>query len=280
MPKTQMAIAEKTAEKAVETLIETLTAKTIGYALTVGFVSSLLATYITMIFLGALTPGDHYIPIVAHGPRFVAEFFVLLATVAAISVLLSFRETNMQKLRNEDMLSGFRKKLAGYWEIEFRSWNYDDEGKIIESRPIDHALFDVDKDTYKLVVRLNVRDGPFWQKDQLTVRAVSIWPAKDPANLDLYYKPHLEMKSGRIVEGQVFVHTEIEFDRERPVRLSGVWYDLDGTFARAKKDFIISKDVTPAEDLPTSGIIEFTKLEQLDAAPEVKDVALTPVAVT
>ena len=213
----------------------------------------------------------------------------MLSVVSASSILVSFREADIQreqkelaqretnlanreneiaqreasvaKRENEDMLSDFRRKLAGPWEIEFRNWSYDQAGQVKDTKSIDNATFEIDNETQKLVIRMHVRENEFWKKDELIVRAISIQPVKEPATIDYYHEVRLDMQEGQIADGRFFAHLEIIYSGSSPVRLRGTWYDLDAAYSYAMKNLIISRGIIPQRDLPVAGSITFTKLQ-------------------
>lgn len=270
-------------------LLKNIMAQSIGYAMVLGLGTAVVATGITAIMLNEITNAGHFPPTIHGGRWFVGEFFVLFIGVTAVSVILNLREKDMNARQaelaereaklaerdtavaerehkvsireGEDLLSGFRKMLAGPWEVEFRNWDYDGSGQKTVSDPIDHAHFLVDEETHKLEIQLRVRRSETWDESDLTVRSISIQPVKDPQTISYYHDVRLDTRSGQRVIGAVFVHLTIEYRGTQPYILRGTWYDLDGTFARAKKDMFMARKGHPPEmALPTSGPIVFSKL--------------------
>lgn len=273
----------------VSDVLKGIMAQSIGYAMVLGLGTAIVATAITAMMLNEVTNALHFPPTIKGGRWFVGEFFVLFIAVTAVSVALNLREKDLSARQaeladreaklaerdaavaerehkvavreGEDLLSGFRKQLAGPWEVEFRTWDYDNSGQKIATDPIDHAHIVVDEETQKLQIRLHVRRSGIWEESDLMVRAISIQPVKDPQTISYYHDAKLDTTTGQRVTGAIFVHLSIEYRGTQPYILRGTWYDLDGSFARVKKDmFMARRGCAPQEELPTSGAILFSKL--------------------
>jgi hypothetical protein len=277
-------------EKLGEQLLAILTARNFGYALVLGFWVSLASTLITMVMLGQLAAIEHGIPKVVHGGVLLTEFFCLFILVVIISLIMSAREdrskerekqvaereaaiADREKKLNEreqevnrheakDLLSSFRENLAGVWEMEFRSSTFNDRGEIVDEKGLSYARFLVDDETKKLRILANVKEDGFFESDEIAIEAITIWPVAAPEHLDYFHDLRLTLDNGDIVRGPIFTHLNIDFEEKYPVRLVGTWYDLDGVFARARKElWIKQRQVQVKGDLSLRGRISFRRLD-------------------
>jgi hypothetical protein len=279
----------ETLGKLGERLLELLIARSFGYALVLGFWVSLASTLITMIMLNQLGSLDHGVPRISHGGALLTEFFLLFVVVTAVSVLMSLREDQAKEREKQvaereaaiadretklgerereaiqfsklDVLSGFRGKLEGVWSLEYRSSSFNDEGDVVDEKGTTYARFLVDEETKKLRLLVNVREGDYWESDNLIIEAISVWPVSDPKHLDYFHDLRLTMERGEIVRGPVFVHLDIDFEDGEPIRLSGTWYDLDGVFAKARREQWQNRQKPTKGDLSLRGRIVFRRID-------------------
>ena len=277
-------------EKLGEQLLSILTARSFGYALVLGFWVSLASTLITMIMLGQLAGIDHWVPKISHGSVLLAEFFLLFAIVAAISVIMSAkedqakerekqvaareaaiaeretklgeREQDVNKQSKLDLLSEFRAKLAGVWELDFRYSSYNEAGDVIEARGVSFARFLLDEKTAKIRLLINVKADDYFESDDVMIEAISIWPVLAPKHLDYFHDLRLVMEeTGDVARGPIFVHLDIDYTEDAPIRLSGTWYDLDGTFAKARREYRAAQHRPANGDLSLRGRITYRRLD-------------------
>jgi hypothetical protein len=277
-------------EKLAEQLLSVLTARSFGYALVLGFWVSLASTLITTVMLGQLAGINHGIPEVVHGNLLLAEFFFLFVVVGIISVIMSAREDSSKEREKQvadreatlaeretklsereqdasrrdaqDLLSVFREKLAGVWEMEFRSSAFGKGGEVVDEKGISYARFVVDERTRKLRISVSVKEDEFFESDDVVIEAITIWPVSEPKHLDYFHDLRLTLENGDIVRGPIFAHLDIDFENDDPVRLAGTWYDLDGTFARARKDFWTAQQRLAKGDLSLRGRVSFRRIDE------------------
>jgi hypothetical protein len=278
-----------TIDKLGERLLTVLTARSFGYALVLGFWVSLASTLITMVMLGRLAGFDHLVPKVVHGEVLLAEFFLLFVVVATISIRmssnedlakerekqvanreaaivdretkLSAREQDVNRREKLDLLSVFREKLAGVWEVEFRSTAFNEKGDVVDQRGHSYARFLVDEQTKKLRLLVNVKETDFTESDDVMIEAISIWPVMNPTHLDYFHDLRLTMEDGNIVRGPIFAHLDIDFEDGEPNRLVGTWYDLDGAFARARRNLWVEQQKPAKGELSLRGRITFRRID-------------------
>jgi hypothetical protein len=273
--------------KVLETLVLALVSRGFGYALVLGITASAISTAFTLFALDSYLGLDKHPPIV-HGPWFVGEFFLIVAVVAGIAAFMSSREDRMKaqeaaiatreasvaereaavaRREGGDILTGFREKLSGNWELTFRGWNYNHLGEPEEVDGLGYAVFKISERTQKLVMRTSIRSDPDFDDENVAVEAISIWPPQNPKHLDYFVDLTLASELGEIVRGAVFVHLDIDLDSDdRPVRLTGTWYDLDGQFARARKTAWSARNPgrTITNGLPLRGRISFQRFGEDD----------------
>jgi hypothetical protein len=153
--------------------------------------------------------------------------------------------------------------------MEFRSSTFNQEGEVVDIRGLSYARFVIDNETAKLRILVSVKAGDFFDADDVAIEAITIWPIKDPKHLDYFHDLRLTLDNGDIVRGPVFSHLDIDFENDKPVRLSGTWYDLDGAFAKGRKDFWMKQHGTVRGELSLRGRILFRRLdESLTSASE------------
>ena len=145
--------------------------------------------------------------------------------------------------------------------MSFRSWRFNDAGEPEEIKNTSHARFDVNEKTKKLGMRTRVKSDGEFDEENISIEAISIWPTINPRYLDYFHDLSLSHGHGEIVRGPVFVHLDIEYDGDQPARLRGIWYDLDGTFAKVQKETLVQSRREVRGELPTRGRIAFTKLD-------------------
>ena len=93
------------------------------------------------------------------------------------------------------------------------------------------------------------------------IEAISVWPVMNPTHLDYFHDLRLTMEGGDIVLGPIFVHLDIDFEDGEPNRLVGTWYDLDGVFARARRDLWLEQHKLVKGELPLRGRITFRRID-------------------
>jgi hypothetical protein len=149
-----------------------------------------------------------------------------------------------------------------------------------EIKNTSHARFDVNEKTKKLGMRTRVKSDGEFDEENILVEAISIWPTIDPKYLDYFHDLSLSHGHGEIVRGPVFVHLDIEYEGDQPARLRGIWYDLDGAFARAQRETLVQAKREIRGELPMRGRIIFTKLDLELGANEsaVPEVARSPAS--
>ena len=299
-------------DKAIEEgagFLSALIKRNVGYSLSLGIMTAIIATATTQFFLS----GSQGFVQSAHPKVLISEFFVLWIVVSIVAFLatirddeiknrekeiadreaklternsalnanivareeaLTKREAELARRETEDLLTPFRRSLEGAWEIEFRRWEYDDKGEPHSAVDIDTARFIVDDDTGKLVIKVLVREGFGFRRDELSIEAISIRPVRSPQTLDYYHKMRLTTDSGDPISGQIFVHLDIVYEREKVIRLEGIWYDLEGKFAAARKNMYVAEGHKPKMDLPPFGYINLTPLSLVSGPRVAADHAL------
>jgi hypothetical protein len=275
-------------EKLAEALIIAITGRNIGYGIFLGFVISLCVTSVTILLLDGV-PLFSQRPPVHNGLRFFGEFMVLLVIITALTVFMTSRddkskqreenvthreeavakrETAVAEREADDLLSSFREQMIGLWEMNYRVWTYDDKGEPKELAKTNYAKFDVDQRTKKLTIRTRVTASDDFEDDQVRIEAISIWPVINPTTFDYYHDLGLTHDHGEVIRGPIFVHLDIDYEEDVPVRLRGTWYDLDGVFARTIREHHVAQHGAVQRSLPLHGRIFFSKTD-LDG-PETK----------
>jgi hypothetical protein len=278
-------------EKPVESLVNALTAETIGRALILAIAVASIATLVPLILLNEITRFA-IPPQVKDGHWFTLLWFGLLVIVTGVSLLMSahdadiklrtdavteredqvknreaavvVRETEINKREADDLLTGFREQMVGIWEMTYLDWVYDNAGHPKERSHVAHARFELDRQTAKLQIRLDIKAVDHFRENEEVVSAIIIWPVKEPQYLAFYHQLGMTLDTGENIIGAVFSRFDIKFHNGQPVGLHGTWYDLDRAFSRVQQSYAIQDGVTAQRDLPPFGRVSFKKLDVAD----------------
>jgi len=163
------------------------------------------------------------------------------SNIAERETKLNAREQDVYNREALDLLSGFRDRLCGLWEMDYRRTIFNETGEVIDEKSQTFARIIVDDETKKLKLAINVREDGYFEQDQIMVEAITVWPVKHPEHLDYFHDLRLNMENGDVIRGPLFVHLDVTFVEGEPARLSGTWYDLDGVFAKARRELWVAQ---------------------------------------
>jgi hypothetical protein len=269
------------------TVAKALTAETIGRAFLLGVAIASIGTFVPLLLLNEIV-SFKLPPVVNNGTWFVGLWFLLLIIVTITTLVSSLHGTAVQKREDEvakketnvkdreaavvqretaaferekdDLLTAFRRKIEGIWEMTYLYWDYDDDGSQTERSVVSHANFLVDESTGKLGITLDLKPVGHWKGDAETVTAIMIWPVHQPEHLGYYHVFSIPLDTGEQILGATFTSLDIRFDGHQPVSLSGTWYDLDQSFARINRKAATDAGTKVQKELPPRGRIQYKKL--------------------
>ena len=273
-------------DKPPEVIAQAITADSIGRALMLATTIATVGTFVPLVLMNDIT--FNLPPTVTHGAWFVGVWFLLLCIVTVAAMLSQVRE-NKIKLQQadvakrevdikdreaavatrekaildrekDDLLTTFRGRLVGIWEMTSMFWDYDPTGCLIERSSVSHARITVDEKTGKLKITMDLKAFRQWKEDEETVTAIIIWPVMEPKYLAYYHQFGLSLDTGEQIFGASFTILDIRYEEEEPVLLSGTWYDLDQSFSRINADYATRAGIKLQRELPPRGKIAFKKL--------------------
>jgi hypothetical protein len=184
-------------------------------------------------------------------PAFVVTFLVIMP----VSYILLLKE-------GEDYLTPLRKQLRGTWSVYYQDWEVNAKGEVVSKEAYDTAKVDINVVTRKLYIHSSLHSHEVFKDYERNIDNISINPSSKPIELIFFYRLSLTARDGPTLEGDIFVRLALEFNEaNKPVKMTGRWYDLGGSFAKSKQEFysrLLSKE--PVGEFEKSGTVRYEKL--------------------
>jgi hypothetical protein len=190
-------------------------------------------------------------------PRHVTlpAFVVAFLSITPVAYIFLLKE-------GEDYLTPLRKQLRGTWAVYYQDWQVNAMGQVISKEENDIAKIDINVVARKLYIHSSLHNSDVFKDYDRNIENISINATSKPIEIILFYRLNLSTHSGALLEGDVFVKLTLEFDENnKPIRMAGRWYDLDGGFARSKREFfkqLIGKE--PVGEFEASGTLRYEKV--------------------
>lgn len=183
---------------------------------------------------------------------FVASF--LITTLMAFILFIK---------EGEDYFTPIRKSLKGTWAVYYTDWQIDNSGRINPKKENDTATIGISLSTRKLFIASSLHNHEVFNDYERNIEDISLNVKSNPIKLTYSHRLSAQTRSGKIVEGNIFVMLDVFLDdsTNNPTKMTGTWYDLDQEFNRAKAEYY--KEIHPNcnfEQIPASGSIEYIRL--------------------
>jgi hypothetical protein len=230
--------------------------KTTAASFILALIAALVIAVIAGLSFGELT--SIWPPAIADGP---SRHIMLTGFVIAFLVLMPVFYILILK-EGDDYLTPLRQELKGNWSVFYQDWEVGPTGDVISTEQNDTAKLDINVVTRKLYIQSRLHNHPVFENYERNIESISINPSARPIEVIFFYRLGLKTRNGRSLEGDTFVKLLLEFDEQnKPVRMIGRWYDLDGEFAASKKQYYETlTGKTLPNEFRTSGEIRYEKL--------------------
>ena len=183
-------------------------------------------------------------------PALVVTFLIIMP----VAYILLIKE-------GEDYLTPLRKQLRGTWSVYYQDWQVNAKGEVISKEENDIAKIGINVVTRKLCIHSSLHNHDVFNNENKDIENIAINATSEPIELIFFYRLSLTTRDGATLEGDIFVRLDLEFNEaNQPVKMTGKWYDLDGRFAKSKREFfnrLLSKE--PVGEFGPSGTVRYEK---------------------
>jgi hypothetical protein len=249
----------------IEKFWERIAQNTLFVALVSGLVLAVLVTLITGFLAGVYQwmPKTPYVfvkdPVAATG-----IFLVCFFTFGLLIYFQSFKE-------GTDYFTPLRKRLVGFWQMEYETFDYEQDGSLKGILMSNAAIVQIDETTHKLFLRIKILETDIYNECDLRTDDVTINTQLFPKRMTYYHDLRIQLKdsakikmSNRDSEMRAPILVVLDINEDPQVdainNLSGTWYDLNGAFASLIEEFAKASNIATTERVPTRGEIRFERV--------------------
>jgi hypothetical protein len=230
-----------------------------------GLVISVLFTLVVGLLLGAYALSTEFPYFSINNHQLASTVFV--ACFVAFTFLLYF----LTYKEREDILTPIRKKLRGHWRIEYQSWKINALGDLEEDWRVEVCTIGIDDGTAKTYIQIDNVQNELFESSPTKIEDITINPKTSPMRITYFHEMKMRFTpAARELLGDEKSEVSAPIlgvlgisdgdDAGNIDRLTGDWYDLDGTFAKLVEDFSSKSGRPTKESLPRKGAMRFSRL--------------------
>jgi hypothetical protein len=236
----------------------------------IGLIVGLIMAIVASLVLG-LTIENKSVSFKLTQPESWIIFSIFVAASLVTSVVSYYRLKEEHQKLTDDVLTPFRKELAGEWRVYWSDVAYSNEGgniKLVNYKENDACTMGIDN-AGKLYIDSELNNHPILEDWRKRIEDISINLSKnrltfyDEARFTIRREKMKSENDQRGFEARFFVFLEAKGvdDKQKVTKYEGRWYDLDGIFAQFKETLArqVHPDLPAELHFPRSGAIEYVK---------------------
>lgn len=164
------------------------------------------------------------------------QSFWIAVIFASFSFLFAFAGYVSDQDAREDILSPFRRKLVGYWEVRALTWKIEG-GAVTQEHVVTHCTIGIEDVGRKLILHFDITNSDIFKDQSMDITNVMIAFQGEPKKLIYFHDHELQLKQPIGVGPDQIVSAKFPFLGVLNINsintdvndMDGVWYDIDNS---------------------------------------------------